>query len=260
MGPRLLVCLPFCLLLAPGYPNTSPRYESEQVGKGDLAGRDPVVFVRKCLEHYDRQIEGYSLTMRKRERIGGKLNPREVIDIHFKDRPHSVFFDWVVNPRKAQRVLYVAGQNNDQLLVLPAGALRILGVVVRDVDSEDARQSGRYPITEFGLRKAMQRVAINWKKAQDAKALHVEYLGIHKVPEAGNRPCHKFRRTKYAHPEDDGVTELILYIDTEHLLQVGSILKDENGELIGEYYFSNIKINPPFRANQFERAALTAKS
>jgi hypothetical protein len=146
------------------------------------------------------------------------------------------------------------------LLALPKGVGAFVGVVARDVDSEDARESGRYPITEFGLRKAMQRVATNWKKAQNAKALHVEYLGIHKVPEAGNRACHKFRRTKYARPEDDGVTELILYIDTENLLQVGSILKDENGEMIGEYYFSNIKLNPQFRDNQFERAALTAKS
>jgi outer membrane lipoprotein-sorting protein len=64
------------------------------------------------------------------------------------------------------------------------------------------------------------------------------------------------QRTKYARPEDDGVTELIIYVDTETLLQVGTVLKGADGQLIAEYYFRDIRLNPQFRPNQFTRAAL----
>ena len=105
----------------------------------------------------------------------------------------------------------------------------------------------------------MQRVVYHWKKARDARALHVEYEGVHRVPELGDRTCYKLHRTRFAQPEDDGVTDLTLYIDTETLLQVGSVLKGPDGELVAQYFFRDIRLNPTFDPNQFTRAALTAK-
>jgi hypothetical protein len=330
---RLLICLPVCLLLAPGYPTTPragrdvplqslptvgprptllhapacafpaslswgelylvgqsatlprvaaglfacPLMQSFPArvpwaalrlvgGQGDHPGRDPIAFLEKCLQHYDRAVRAYSLTMRKRERIGDAEHGLEIVEVHFKDRPHTVFMNWQLNPRKAARALYVEGQNGGKMLVKPSKAWAALarfesrdGVVTRDVDSADARQSGRYPISEFGLKKAMERVVRSWKQAREEGALHAEYLGVHLVPDIGNRPCYVFRRTRYARPEKDGVTELTLYIDTETLLQVGSVLRDAQGELVGEYFFSDIRLNPTFRPDQFERAALLAK-
>ncbi len=262
MLPRQAVGLFACPLTEP-FPARFPWASLALLGGqgGDHPGRDPVAFLEKCLEHYDRTIHAYSLTMRKRERIDGTLHPLEVIEVHFQDRPHSVFFKWQQGARKAERVLYVEGKHDNKMLAKPAGAAgAFVSVAARAVDSPDARQSGRYPINEFGLKKAMERVLKHWKPAREARTLHVEYLGVHRVPEAGDRPCHKLRRTRYAHPEDDGVTELTLYIDTETLLQVGSVLRGPDGQFLGEYFFSNIRLNPTFRPDQFERAALTSKS
>jgi hypothetical protein len=253
-----MVCLPLCLLLAPDYPplaSREPRVAPNGSGTVKSIG-DPIAFLEKCLERYDREVKSYTLTFHKRERIDETLYPVEVIKVHFKDNPHSVFFEWLRNPRKALRVLYVAGENNNNMLALPT--IRIAGVVSRALDSDDAKQSGRYTIAEFGLKQALQRIVGNWKRARAEKALHVEYLGIHKVVEAGDRPCHKFHRTGYAKPEDGGVTELILYVDTETQLQVGSVLLGEGGQLLGEYFFRDIQLNPKFAPEQFQRAALTA--
>jgi hypothetical protein len=256
---RLLVCLPVCLLLAPAYPGTTlePRQGATQfVRFEDLPGKDPITFLEKCLEKYDRTVKtGYTLVLRKQERIDGKLHPLERIEVWFKDAPHSVFFKWLEGQRKARRVLYVKGENQDRMVALPT----ILPVVVtRDLDSPDAKSSGRYSIDEFGLKKAMQRVVYHWKKAREAKALYVEYEGVHRVPEVGDRPCYKLHRTRFARPEDDGVTDLTLYIDTETLLQVGSVLRGPDGELMGQYFFRDIRLDPAFRPDQFTRAALTA--
>ena len=257
---RLLVCLPVCLLLAPAYPGTTlePRQGVTQlVRMQELPGGEPVAFFEKCLAHYDRTVTGYTLVMRKQERIDGQLHPLEIIQVAFKDKPHSVFFKWLEGQRKALRALYVKGENKDRLLALPT--IAIAGVQARDLDSADAKASGRYTLAEFGLKKAMERVYKNWKKARDAKALHVEYEGVHRVPEAGDRTCYKLHRTRFAAPEDGGVTDLILYIDTENLLLVGSVLRGEGGQLIAQYFFRDIHLNPTFRPDQFTRAALTAK-
>jgi hypothetical protein len=253
---KLLLCLPLCLLMAPAYPPvTSHDPTVTETGPAVPFG-DEIAFLDKCLERYDREVKTYTLTMRKRERIDGELNPVEVIKVHYRDKPHSVFFEWVQNPRKALRVLYVEGENDNKMLALPT--IKIVGVVARALDSDDAKQSGRYPINTFGLKQAMLRVANNWKKAREDKVLHVEYLGEHKVPEVGNRLCHKFHRTRYPMPEDGGVIELILYVDKETQLQVGSVLLGENGKLIAEYFFKDIRLNVDIPPAQFTRAALTA--
>jgi hypothetical protein len=257
---RLLVCLPVCLLLAPAYPGTTlePRQGVTQlVHTQELPGGEPVAFFEQCLAHYDRTVTGYTLVMRKQERIDGELQPLERIAVAFKEAPFSVFFKWLEGQRKALRALYVKGENRDRVLALPT--IRIAGVVARDLDSAEAKASGRYPISEFGLKKAMQRVHTNWKKARDAKALHVAYLGVHRLPEAGDRTCYKLHRTRFAAPEDGGVTDLTLYIDTENLLLVGSVLRGEGGQLIAQYFFRDIRLNPTFPPNQFTREALTAK-
>jgi hypothetical protein len=236
------------------------------LGHGELAARDPVAFLEECLRHYDRHVQSYALLMRKRERIGETLHPVEQIQVYFKDKPHSVFFNWLEGARKARRVLYVQGENDNRMLAR-ANLPPLDPIVVRELDSPDAQSSGRYPISDFGLKKAMQRVHRSWKKARDAGQLHVEYLGLHKVAKAGDRLCHKLRRRNDPEPETGGntVTEVTVYIDAENLLQVGTVLlgtvkgkdgKEKDGQFIAEYFFRDIRLNPKFEPNQFTREAL----
>jgi Protein of unknown function (DUF1571) len=224
--------------------------------KPPLPNPDPVEFLKMCLARYDREVQGYSLIMYKRERINGRLQPREIIQCYFKEHPFSVFLRWLEGKRLVQSALYVQGQNNGKLVALPVGALALLGTFEKSPDGEEARQSGRYPINEFGLKIATQRVLDSWLAARAEHALHVEYLGVFRVPDAGDRACYKLRRTRYAQPEADGITDLTLYIDCENWLQVGSVLKGVHDELIAEYYFRDIHLNPTFAPHQFDRSAL----
>jgi hypothetical protein len=224
---------------------------------------DPVVFLEKCLERYDREVRAYTVTLKKQERIQGKLRSPERIEAVFRESPFSVYFHWLSGAdRKADKALYVEGKYDNKLLAVPHGVLGTLAkfagrrVVERDVNGEDARNSGRYPLSEFGFRIATQRVLTAWKKARADNTLHVEYLGVVRLPEAGDRLCYKVRRRHYAQPEEDGVMELVAYFDVEHWLQVGSILRDAQGQLIAEYFFSNLRLNPPLEDSQFHRSAL----
>jgi hypothetical protein len=273
----LVLCLPVCLL---GFPLAvylllaeQPSEAREQASgaeegkaaevKGEktppdpLPDNDPVAFLEKCVERYRREVQGYSLTLQKQERLKGKLYPKEIIEVHFKEKPHSVYMRWLQNPRKAAAVVYVEGQNNGKMLVHPAGiAGRFIKVVERDVEGPEAKESGRYPLSQFGIKHGMLRTLAGWKAAREEGKLKVEYLGVHQVKEVGDRPCYKLRRT-YEEPEKDGVTELTIYLDKENWLQVGSQLKGEGGRLIAEYFFRDIRLNPEFKKDQFERSALT---
>jgi len=258
-----ILCL-LTLTVTPG-PLAGAREEKnlpDSASMEALAKEDPIAFLENCLTRYDREVKGYSLTMQKQERIQGKLQPREVIEVHFKHGPaangHSVFMRWVEGARLAARVLYVDGENDNKMLVKPAGVGGFL-TVTRDPDGLDARRSGRYTVKEFGLRFGLQGTLDSYRTARKDDALHVEYLGRRKIKEAGDRECIVLKRTRYKKPEEEGVTEQTIYIDTESWLLVGTIRKGDKGQLFGEYFFRNIRLNPESDRDQFTRKAIDAK-
>jgi hypothetical protein len=286
---RLLLLLPICLFFAPEYPQAPPEAvggEAQPVSGawqpqlGLLAvtppasfpaglswpalaqsGRsaslrklplgDPLVFLEKCIERYDRDVQSYECLMLKQDRVGKRLNPPEIVKAYFKEQPFSVFMRWLQGGR-ARCVLYVKGENDGKMLAM----LNRFLIFPKDPLGEEAKSSGRYPITEFGIKIGMERTLDAWRKARAEHTLHVKYLGVFYVPKAGDRACYKLHRSPYAHPEEDGIADYILYIDCESWLQVGSELRDAEGQLIGEYYFRDIRLNPQFAPNQFERSAL----
>jgi hypothetical protein len=202
-------------------------------------------------------VKGYTATLQKQERIGSRLEPTELIDVVFRELPFSVLMRWTEGARRAAAVLYVKSEYRDQLLVRPAGILSVAGIVPRSPNGSQAKKAGRYPLTEFGIKIGMQRTLASWENAEKSNTLQVEFLGTEEIKEAGGRPCWILKRTGYAAPEEqDGITGLITYIDTESWLQVGTILTGVEHKLIGEYYFRDIKINPHFPADTFTTNAL----
>ena len=265
---RALFCLPLCFLFISDSSSTEPPSPTfREVADTDkalpseaemerLAKSDPIAFLKECIRRYDREVKGYTATLRKQERIDGRLERSEIIDVAFRDNPFSVLMRWKEGARRADGLLYVKGENRDQLLIHPAGILAVAGIVPRDPKGSDAKKGGRYPIPEFGIKIGTQRTLASWEKAQKANALHVEFLGVKRIKEAGDRLCWVLERTRYAAVEDDGITTMKTYIDKENWLQVGTVLKGEEGKLIGEYFFRDIKLNPEFKRDTFTRQSL----
>jgi hypothetical protein len=267
---RVFACLPVILVFtqtAPYAPtrahSSEPRAAAEDrsalPNKAEmerLARTRPVEFLEQCLRYYERNVQGYTTVMRKQERLEGKLQRSEVIEVAFRERPFSVRMHWLEGARLANAVLYVQGENGGNMLVQPALALARGFIVQRDPEGAEARQSGRYPVKDFGIRKGMERTLASWKAAHEKGELHVECLGEVHLKEAGDRTCLALRRTQYARPEMDGVIDLTVYLDEENWLQIGSVVKGEEGKLIGAYYFRDVQINPDFKAGQFTRDGL----
>jgi hypothetical protein len=278
---RLLILIPLCaLLVSPAADKDSDKTIPLDIkpfvddgadlpnasGLEKLAGKDPVAFLENCLRRYQREVTGYTCTMQKQERVGDKLQPKEVIAVTYREKPIGVLLRWQDGQRMAESALYVEGDNKEKdgtgtlksfMLVHPAGLVgKLRPLVSIDPEGKEAGQSGRYAMPEFGIEKGTQRTLSSWKAAQAKKQLNVEYVGEVKLPEAGDRACYKLRRPNYPKPEEDGVTDLTIYIDKETWLQVGSVLKADKVQYIAQYYFRDIKLNPELKPEALSREAL----
>jgi hypothetical protein len=222
----------------------------------ELAKKNPIAFLKYCIRRYDYTVKGYEFTFKKQERIGEKLQPTETIAVKFREEPFSVLFEWLKGERLAKKTLFVRGENKNQLLVKPAGVLAVAGIVERDPEGDDAKKSGRYPLPEFGLKIGSLRTLAALEAARKNETLTIEYAGVKKIKEVGDRECYVLKRPKYAKAEEDGIMSATFYFDKETWLQVGSTLKNGDGELIAEYWFTDIKLNPEFKPDTFTRKAL----
>jgi hypothetical protein len=264
----LVVVVALCLVLRnrftsdsePSPSGAATKIEGPQQNKAagpeEMLKTRPTDFLQMCLDRYYKEVQGYSCTLEKKERVAGKLRPREIVEAYFREKPFSVFMEWKKGAGKAKRVLYVEGENDGKMVARPAGLLGVTGTWAKAVDDPDAKASGRYLITQFGIKLGTKRTLDAMLSAKGRNSLHVRYEGIFKVPATGDRPCYKLVRTPYDPPEEQGLNELTVYIDTENWLQVGSILKDTDGNLIAEYFFRDIKIDPTFKPDQFKKSSL----
>jgi len=240
---------------------------AEQMAK--LAAEEPIAFLENCLRRNEREVQGFQLVLLKQERIDNNLEKKEVIDVWFKVKPHSVFLKWREGARRAWKVLYVEGENQvdgkSMLIAKPHGPFTsFINSIVIDPNSRNAKSSGRYPLPEFGMKKGLLRTLASWEQAKKEGGLFVQYEGIQKIPELGGRTCYVLRRSRYKEPEGpDKVTEQVLFVDLEHWLLVGTVLKhrdDQNVDhLVASYFFRDIQLNPKFAEDQFTKKRIEEK-
>jgi hypothetical protein len=227
----------------------------------ELLRKNPMAFLENTLEKYRREVKaGYHLTLWKHEVIDGKDLPNELIDVYYREKPYSVYFSWQEGATKAKKLLYVEGENKDskgksQMLVQPNGAFLSKFVVSRDPRGSDAKASAHYPLDDFGFYNNQTRTLKAWQTNFKRGTQKVEYLGMKKVKELDDRLCFSFRAVTTT-PVADGVAELTSYFDAETWFQTGSIIKDKDGKLMGEYYFRAVQLNPEFKPDQFTREGL----
>ncbi len=276
----LLLCLPLCLLVAPDRyrainpppanpsPGTEPMETFATVSDDGaplpdaaamrtLAQHDPMSFLEWCIRRCQREVRGCRLMLHKHERIDGQLRLPELIAVDYRVEPFGVLFHWKQNPSLASAVLYSRPDDPDQLLVRPVGLLALGGNVWRSVRGEEAHQSGRYSLEEFGFEMAMRRTLASWRKAAFRGGLAIEFLGIQNRDEVGGRPCYVLHRHHFQHPEEsDSINDLVIFIDCETWLQTGSILKNPDNELLGSYFFTDVRLNPPFQKDRFSGQGL----
>jgi hypothetical protein len=291
--PRLLLSLaaviPVCLAAGPSPAPVRPadrpivpdRFSKTlRASEEDLevlARTDPIALLDACRRRAAR-LRGYKATLVKRERVGGRLHDEEVIRTWVRAEPYSVLMIWERGARDVlgtatEGTLYVAGENSGRVKVWrPSARLlpKLMDIHPTDPNSP-ARSASRYAITEGGLLHAPERTYRAWSEAQQAGRLHWAYEGKREVEEVGKRVCHVITRTADPPTVDpflmdepppdpsgrlaDASKTVTIMIDAVTWLQVGSRITNPDGELVGEYYFRDVELDPEFTPDQFTPAA-----
>lgn len=212
--------------------------------EGEKIAADPVAYLRQVLERCER-LDAYRLTFYRQERLGlglaKKLGPMEEIRAAFRNEPFSVKFEWDDPESLYYESVYVAGQNDNKLIVRERkGALPLLPPKVRVVDLKDPVKFGRArnPITNFGLAQVTRRIVGLFDNPKVADALTIRYAGVVDL-EPMHEPAHHLRITQtpvegYTHTRRD------FYISAETLLPAGVDLWLENGDLDARYRYTDV--------------------
>ncbi len=219
-----------------------------------LVKADPLAALEACLARYHREVKGYSAVFEKHDIPGNDGLKKEVADIHFRDKPHSVYMAWTEGMGRAEAVLFVEDENENRMLVRPAGRLLRRLIVSRPVDGDPA-DAGLFNLRQFGFKRTTERTVKEWRQLREKGELQVEYLGVKRLKEAGDCPCWVWRQL-VKKPGADRIAQVFVWIDTATWLQVGTELKDARGKPLGSYYFRNVKLNPKFQKGQFQREGL----
>ncbi len=147
-----------------------------------LAKTDHVALLQFCLDHYCASYHDYTCKFQKQERMNGILGKVQEIDAKFMQPPFSVSLHWVKNqPSMADRVLYVEGKWNNQMIVRPSGLLSFVGPQFRPPDGPEAMKATLRPVNLFGFQRGICSLIDVYKQACKSGDLKEEFGGYAQV-------------------------------------------------------------------------------
>lgn len=211
----------------------------------------------------EKEIQDYSCTFFKRERVDGKLLDYETMFVKVRHKPFSVHMNFLApNSKKGQQVVYVEGQNGGNLLAQPVGIAGKLGPFSLPPTGYLAMQGQRYPITEFGFvnltRRLIEVGSLDMQHPADNTVVkHYDDVKV-KGGNGGQRIC---RLTEVIHPQmRPGLRYHVarIYIDKERNIPIRfesylwPTTPGGKPELLEEYTYLDVKLNNGFTDSDFQ--------
>jgi len=207
-----------------------------------LARTDHIALLKLAREHYRKHYRDFTCTFIKQERINGQLRPEQHIAVKFLERPFSVAMRWTRNAPIGDRVLYVQGRYNGQMLVRPkAKLLRALvgGAARRDPEGRDVMANTLRPVTMFGFGRLMDSLLEVYELAASRGELVCRFLGYR---EMDGRRVLVLERVLPAR-KDYPAKRTVWYLDVERLVPLGLEGYDWDGQLVCSYAYKDVKFN-----------------
>ncbi len=228
-------------------PSIAPAQQQAELEK--LAASDHVALLKELLAHYNDHCRAYTCTLVKHERINGQLQNEQWIDVKFMEKPFSVSMHWTKNSPLGDRVLYVEGKYNGNMLVNPANALllKLVGTVQRQPESQEAMANTLRPVTQFGLRPMLESLLSIYELAAQRKEGASHFKGYQEV--AGVKAM-VLQRDLPARGDYPAKTT-IWYLDPQRLVPLGLVAYDWSDQLICSYIFTDIKLDADLSEEDF---------
>jgi hypothetical protein len=217
-----------------------------------------VKLAKESLAWQDANIKDYSATVRKVERIDGKVGEAEFALVKVRNKPFSVYMHFIgPDNLKGQECVYVAGQNNGNMFAhAPPGTLRgKFGTVELAPNSAMAMKGQRYPITELGIRNLTSRLQEQGEKDMQYGECNVNFVAGYKVH---GRPCTMIDVVHPVPRRNFIFHNAKIYIDDEWKIPIRYEAYDwpaqQGGQpqLLEEYTYLDIKLNQGYSDADFD--------
>ncbi len=201
------------------------------------------------------KLDDYSCALVKRERVANKVTPYQRMTAKVRHAPFSVYAAFVHNKERPwQEVIYVDGHNSGKMYV-HSDEFRMMGTVSLFPDSDRAMRDNRYPITEVGILKLIQRLVEHAES--DARFDDCE-VKIYKDAKVENRPC-LYLRVTHKNPRPEFTFHMArIFIDNELNVPVryeAYTWPSKAGgqpELLEEYTYVDFQFNKQLNDRDFD--------
>lgn len=234
---------------------------------------EAIAIANEALVRIRTDIKDYKCLLVKRERVAGKLGDHEYMFAKIRNRkeedgklitPFAIYL-YFVKPEsvKGRECLYVEGENSGKMIAHEGGAAaRLLPSVWLAPDGPIAMRGNLYPITEAGIENLIVKLIERGDRDRKRDECKLEFRENAKI---NGRAC---RIMEVVHPTRRAYFDFNLaqiYIDKEYQLPVRYAAyswpqgqdhnpepKPSDNELIEEYTYMKLELNPGFEAVDFE--------
>lgn len=235
---------------------SSARRTLNSENEGALRSLDEAIeFVRTRREAL-RQVTDYTAVFAKTEFVNERL-VNQTLDLKFRQQPFSVYLRGRSKRKPAREAIFVAGKNDDRLMVHEAGLKALITVNLKP-DDPRLMAENRYPITEIGMARMLDIVLAIWEQEKHLSLQNVEVQ--HSTDsQFGSIPCEeirvthqerlkglKFQSTRIAFAVETGFPVILEQYDWP--AQPG-----ETPPMVEQYLYSDIKANCGLTDADFDR-------
>ncbi|MBR9800594.1 MAG: DUF1571 domain-containing protein [Rubinisphaera brasiliensis] len=215
----------------------------------------PVLKVAGVAQKAIREVNDYQGVLTKREYIGKKLHTQQM-EIKVRHEPFSVYLKFR-EPFAGREVLFVEGQNNNQMLAHEgSGLASIVGTISLPLDSSRAMENNKYPVNMIGMSNMIDKVVERWEYETQFGECEVKY---YPNAQLGNVQC---RVVETSHPQPRRQFRFSLtrlYLDKETNLPIRCecygfpMSPNEKPPLLEEYTYTSLRVNVGLRDFDFDR-------
>lgn len=234
-------------------PIAAPRPTGGSLPPLDLA----LQIARDGLEQCREQVNDYTATLVKRERVDGTVGEHEYMFLKVRNRkvadgqliqPLSVYLTYLRPASvKGREVIYVEGQNDGNIIAREGGFKgRFLPTVPLAPTGMMAMRGQRYPITEIGVENLMVKLIERGSSARQHPDVTCTFRKNAKVKDRVCTMLEVLQPTRHPGLE---FYQAQIFIDDEHNLPIRYVAYDwprregQTPELIEEYNYIDLKLN-----------------
>jgi Protein of unknown function (DUF1571) len=200
-------------------------------------------------------VKDYTCMLVTQERVNGKLQEQNFMQLKMKTEPLSVYMRWLgPEKNKGQEVVFVLGKNNNKMRV----KTKILGGTWVSIDPNDKRvtEHSRHTIVETGIGNMIEQSLIQWQKDRVGGKTDVKIAAF----KCNDKECHRIELIRLAKAPGEECYRSVIYLEKGSKLPI----RLENyawpvangpagGELLEMFNYVNLEFNVGLTAADFNK-------